>query len=176
MKELELFKQNLRFQSWGELYLGCKANWIAPNDVMEFCENKKVKPANDEDYTALYLALDDSNYQFLEQLKALLLKYEGVAISKNEDELRDYIFNYLPSKYFKIWELEYLLEAISLPISVSDKLHEVASLFDKMNYPEEWKPFLYYQQLFEKGNMLDENTLYQNLIDYIEEQKENYKS
>ena len=74
MKELELFKHNLRFQSWGELYLGCKANWITPKDVMAFCENKKVKPATDEDYTALYLALDDSNYQFLEQMKALLLK------------------------------------------------------------------------------------------------------
>ncbi len=176
MKELELFKHNLRFQSWGELYLGCKADWITPQDVMVFCENKKVMPANDEDFVSLYLAIHDSNYQFLEQLKALLLKYEGVTISKNEDEVNDCVFNYIPKKYFKIWELEYLLEAISLPISVSDKLHEVASLFDKMNYPEEWKPFLYYQQLFEKGNMLDENTLYQNLIDYIEEQKENYKS
>ena len=175
MKELELFKQNLRFQSWGELYLGCKANWIAPNDVMEFCENKKVKPATDEDYTALYLALDDSYHQFLEQLKTLVLKNENITISKNEDELNDCVFNYIPQKYFKIWELEYLLEAISLPISVSDKLHEVASLFDKMNYPEEWKPFLYYQPK-ENGAISGEATLYQNLLNYIEEQKENYKS
>ena len=175
MKELELFKYNLRFQSWGELYLGCKAKWITPQDAVCFYENNKVK-ANEEDFVSLYLALDDSYHQFLEQLKTLVSKNENITISKNEDELDDCVFNYIPQKYFKIWELEYLLEAISLPISVSDKLHEVASLFDKMNYPEEWKPFLYYQQLFEKGNMLDENTLYQNLIDYIEEQKENYKS
>ena len=175
MKELELFKYNLRFQSWGELYLGCKTNWITPQDVVCFYENNKVR-ANEEDLVSLYLALEDSYHQFLEQLKTLVLKNENITISKNEDELNDFVFNYIPSKYFKIWELEFLMETISLPISISEKLSEVATLFDKMNYPEEWKPFLYYQQLFEKGKMLDENTLYQNLIDYIEEQKENYKS
>ena len=175
MKELELFKHNLRFQSWGELYLGCKAKWITPQDVMAFCENKKVKPANDEDYAALYLALEDSYHQFLEQLKTLVFKNENITITKNEDELTDCVFNYIPSKYFKIWELEFLMETISLPISVSDKLSEVASLFDNMNYPEEWKPFLHYQPQ-ENGKVSGEDAIYQRLINYIEEQKENYKS
>ena len=124
---------------------------------------------------SLYLALEDSYYQFLEQLKTLVSKNENITISKNEDELNDCVFNYIPSKYFKIWELEFLMETISLPISISEKLHEVASLFDKVNYPEEWKPFLHYQPR-EDGKVSGEDAIYQKLIDYIEEQKENYKS
>ena len=156
------------------MYLGCKAKWITPQDVICFYENDKVK-ANEEDFVSLYLALKDSYHQFLEQLKTLVSKNENITISKNEDELTDCVFNYIPSKYFKIWELEFLMEIISLPISVSDKLSEVASLFDKMNYPEEWKPFLHYQPQ-ENGKVSGEDAIYQRLINYIEEQKENYKS
>ena len=105
----------------------------------------------------------------------MVYKNENITISKNEDELTDCVFNYIPSKYFKIWELELLMKTISLPISVSDKLSEVASLFDKMNYPEEWQPFLHNQPQ-ENGKVSGEDAIYQRLIDYIEEQKENYKS
>ena len=173
MKELEIFKYGICFQNWGELYSGCKAMWITPQDVITFCENKKIKQANDEDYISLYLALDDSYFQFLEQLKKLILKNNCVAIEKNEDEISDCVFDYIPSIYFKIWELEFLLEIISLPICVNDKLTEIALLFDKMNYPEEWKIFLFYQK--QDGNILDNNSLYQNLINYVEEKIEKFK-
>lgn len=103
MKTLEINKTGLHFQSWGELYCGCKANWITPEDVL-------------------------------------------VLLRDNKDELSDIVFDYIPSKFFKIWELEFLMEIINSPLLVSEKLNQVALLFDEMNYPEEWKPFLFYQQ------------------------------
>lgn len=170
MIEFEIFKYGIYFKNLGDLYAGCKANWITPQDVISICENKLIKPINTEDYVLLYLALDDSYYQFLDQLKKLILKNEQISIEKNEDESSDYIFEYIPDRYFKTWELEFLMEIVNLPISVNDKLNEVLWLFDRMNYPEEWKPFLLFQQQ-EDGAILDNDSLYQNLLNYIEEQK-----
>jgi hypothetical protein len=170
MKTIEIIKTGLHFQSWGEIYCGCKANWITPEDVLVLLRDNKVDHADEKDFVSLYLALDESYYQFLEQLKSLLYREEGIVISKNEDELSDIVFDYIPSKFFKIWELEFLMEIINSPLLVSEKLNQVALLFDEMNYPEEWKPFLFYQQQ-KDGCYLDEKTLYQNLNNYVESQK-----
>ena len=64
MTKLEIFKYNLRFQSWGELYLGCKAKWITPQDVVCFYENNKVK-AKEEDFVSLSLALKNGERSFI---------------------------------------------------------------------------------------------------------------
>ncbi len=39
MKQLEIFKENLKFTQWGELYAGIKMNWITTFDVLAFCED-----------------------------------------------------------------------------------------------------------------------------------------
>lgn len=175
MKTIEIIKTGLHFQSWGEIYCGCKANWITPKDVLVLLRDNKVDHADEKDFVSLYLALEESYYQFLKQLKILLENTEGVVIKKNEDEISDYYFDYIPSKYFKIWELEFLIEIINSTVSVDNKLNEVALLFDQMNYPEEWKNFLYYQPQA-NGKYLDNLSLYQNMIDYVEKQKKNYIS
>ncbi len=36
MKQLEMFKENLKFTQWGELYAGIKMNWITISDVLFF--------------------------------------------------------------------------------------------------------------------------------------------
>ena len=59
-------------------------------------------------YVDLYLSLEESLFCFLEKLKELTAK-EGEPIIKNEDEKTDYGFFYIPSQYFRIWELEFLL-------------------------------------------------------------------
>jgi hypothetical protein len=173
MKQLYIFKYNLYFQSWGELYLGCKTQWIMPHDVLGFCKGGKIKPAKETDYASLYLALDDSLFQFYEQLKTMVLKTNDVPIVKNEDELSESVYDYIPSEYFKIWELEFLLKIKDAPLDDAKKLDEIAYLFDTMGYPETWKPFLYYQQQ-ENGLLLPNDSLYQNFINYIEEQKPHF--
>ena len=175
MKELEIFKYGIRFQSWGELYAGCKASWITAQDIISYCEFNRTTMADDYSFISLYLAIEESYYQFLELLKILLENTEGVVIKKNEDEVSDCYFDYIQSKYFKIWELEFLIEIINSTVSVDDKLNEVALLFDQMNYPEEWKNFLYYQPQ-DNGKYYDNLSLYQNMIDYVEKQKKNYIS
>ena len=169
MKQLEIFKYDLSFQHWGELYLGCKTKWITPNDVLSFCENNKIKLAGETDYISLYLAFDNSLFQFYEQLKILVLETNDVPIIKNEDELSENVYDYIPSEYFKIWELEFLLRIKNAPLNNAEKLDEIAFLFDVMNYPEAWKSFLYYQQQ-ENGMLLSNAALYQNFTSYIEQE------
>jgi hypothetical protein len=145
MKQLNIFKENVKFTNWGELYAGCKRNWITSSDVLDFCEKKLIRNVYDEQYVELHLALDDSLFAFYEKLKEYIIKENAVPIIKNEDELTNYVFDYIPSIYFRIWELEFLLEIKNAPLSNTEKLDEIAFVFDAMNYPENWKVFLYYQ-------------------------------
>jgi len=168
-KALEIFKIGIKFRHWGELYLGCKTQWITPNDVLFFCKNKKIKPAGGTDYISLYLAFENSLFQFYEQLKILVLETVGVPIIKNEDELSENVYDYIPSEYFKIWELEFLLRIKNAPLNNAEKLDEIAFLFDAMNYPEAWKSFLYYQQQ-KNGMLLSNAALYQNFTNYIDKE------
>jgi hypothetical protein len=175
MQQLEIFKEGVVFRYWGELYAGCKAQWISPRDVLNFCENDKIRTSNAERYMALYLALDDSLFSFYEQVKSFIIKDKDIPIVKNEDELENYFFYYISHKYFRIWELEFLLKIKKLSISDIEKLEEIASVFDKMNYPEQWKRFLYYQP---QGNrkFLNFSELYYNFLSYVEQEIQKQKS
>lgn len=58
MKTIEIIKTGLHFQSWGEIYCGCKANWITPEDVLVLLRDNKVDHADEKDFVSLHLALD----------------------------------------------------------------------------------------------------------------------
>lgn len=143
MKQLEIFKENLKFTQWGELYAGIKMNWITTSDVLFFCENQLINNVDEDVYVDLYLSLDESLFCFLAKLKELTAK-EGEPIIKNEDEKTDEGFFYIPSQYFRIWELEFLLRIRNKEASEVDKIREITDLFDFMNYPEPWKDFYLY--------------------------------
>ena len=88
MKQLEIFKENLKFTQWGELYAGIKMNWITTSDVLFFCENQLINNVDEDVYVNLYLSLEESLFCFLEKLKELTAK-DGEPIKKNEDEKTD---------------------------------------------------------------------------------------
>ena len=60
MKQLEIFKENLKFTQWGELYAGIKMNWITTSDVLFFCENQLINNVDEDVYVDLYLSLEES--------------------------------------------------------------------------------------------------------------------
>ena len=167
MKKLEIFKENIKFKHWGELYVGCKAEWITIKDTLEFCKANKIQKCDADRYVALLLALDDSLFDLYEQLKTFICEDDDPIIDHNEDSLNDFLLEYIPIVYFEIWELEFLLEIRNSELSNSQKLEQVFSLFDVMNYPEKWKSFLYYQPQA-NGKLLSEDELYQNFLEYID--------
>ena len=144
MKKLEIFKENIKFQHWGEFYAGCKMKWIDTKDVLDFCNEKQICNVSEEDQIDLYLALDDSLYTFYEKLKEYIIRERNLPIVKNEDEIYDFGFTYIPSTYFRIWELEFLLQIRNKSSSVTEKIEELSFLFDAMNYPKKWRKFLFY--------------------------------
>lgn len=166
MKQLEIFKENLKFTQWGELYAGIKMNWITTSDVLFFCENQLINNVDEDVYVDLYLSLEESLFCFLEKLKELTAK-EGEPIIKNEDEKTDYGFFYIPSQYFRIWELEFLLRIRNKEASEIDKISEITDLFDFMNYPEPWKDFYLFSN-HEKNRSDSISTGYMRFLKYVQ--------
>jgi hypothetical protein len=144
MKQIEIFKENIKFVQWGELYAGCKMKWITPSDVLDFCNERCIDNVSEEDYIDLYFALDDSLYAFYTKLKEYIIKEGCKHIVKNEDNMVDFGFTYIPTVYFRIWELEFLLQIRNKSLSPEEKIEEVTFLFDVMNYPNRWIPFYLY--------------------------------
>jgi hypothetical protein len=166
---MEIFKYNIKFLSWGEVYLGLKKQWINPNEVISFCESNRVKTCDDTRMVELILALEDSLFTFYEKVKKFIIEDRDSPIIKNEDE-QERDFNYIPSIYWEIWKLEFLLRIDALEISTKEKLEEIAHLFDTFDYPEEWKPFLYYQSP-PGGKWLNDNELYNKFNTYLNNKK-----
>jgi hypothetical protein len=165
MKQLEIFKYDLYFQYWGELYLGCKSQWITPNDVLEFCYENQMKKFNNQRYVSLYLALDESLFKFYEQIKIFIEEDGDSLIIKNEDELNNDLI-YIPQIYWNIWEKYYLSKIINNNSSISEKFDQIFLLRVPFNYPIEWDLFLYERPQAD-GNYLCEQERYQILLDYI---------
>ena len=158
---MEIFKENILFRHFGELYLGLKTGWISPDDVLNYCQNGYIITGNLDRYTELLLALDESMFSFLSLIKKFISDDGDTLIIKNEDEQKDNVFDYVPDEYFRIWRLEFLLKINQLPISNTEKLYEIGSLFDKIGFPSQWHPFLHYM-----NNESSEKT-YQKYCEYM---------
>lgn len=165
MKQLEIFKYKLHFQYWGELYLGCKAQWITPEDALKFCKKKQTGKFSCQRYISLYFALDESLFKFYEQIKIFIEEDGDLPIIKNEDELNDDL-SYIPQIYWNIWEKYFLLEIKNNNSSISEKFDQVFSLRVPFNYPAEWDLFLY-ERPQANGRYLSEKERYQIFLDYI---------
>lgn len=165
MKQLDIFKYDLYFRYWGELYLGCKSQWITPNDVLEFCYENQMKKFNNQRHVSLYLALDESLFKFYEQIKIFIEEDGDPLIIKNEDELNDDLI-YIPQIYWNIWEKYFLLKIINNSSSISEKFDQIFLLRVPFNYPTEWDLFLY-ERPQANGSYSREQERYQILLDYI---------
>lgn len=158
---MEIFKENVRFRHFGELYLGLKAGWISQYNVLDYCQTSLITTGNLNRYTELLSALDESLFSFLSLIKRFISEDGDVLIIKNEDEQKDNVFDYVPDEYFRIWRLEFLLRINNLPISNNEKLYEVGCLFDNIGYPSQWHSFLYYM------NNESSEILYQKYCEYM---------
>ena len=158
---MEIFKVNVRFRHFGELYLGLKTGWISPDNVLDYCQNGLITTGNLDRYSELLLALDESLFSFLSLIKKFISEDGDVLIIKNEDEQKDNVFDYVPDEYFRIWRLEFLLRINQLPISNTEKLYEIGNLFDSIGYPSQWHSFLYYM------NNESSEMLYQKYCEYM---------
>jgi hypothetical protein len=171
---LRIFDYDIKFSSWGEIYLGLKQKWISPNDVFEICQAGRITPLNDDRVAKLYLSYEESLFKLFEILKEFIKEDQDPQIIKNEDELSD-DYSYIPEQYWQIWKLEHLLRIKTNNSSTEGKLDEVNSLFHSFNFPDDWLTFISYQP--SKDNVpIGIHKLYENMLNYIEKQINSLKN
>lgn len=161
---MESFRKGKIINSWGVVYSGLKRQWLTPKQVINYCEEEKIT-CNKDRLVQLYLALDESLFEFLELIKEFIIEDGEPPITWNEDSnVQD--FSFIPKQYWNFWEKEFLLRIISSNNDKETKLHQVAAIHSDFNYPVSWHNFLYYMP--PPNDMpLGINKLYDNLLAYI---------
>jgi len=91
---MEIFKQNVYFTKWGEIYLGLKQQWITPQNVFDYCSNSNVQCCNEDRLVNLYLAFDESLYVYYEQIKDFIEEdREPLGVDGLHSQFLEYIEN-----------------------------------------------------------------------------------
>jgi len=166
---MEIFKQNVYFTKWGEIYLGLKQQWITPQNVFDYCSNSNVQCCNEDRLVNLYLAFDESLYVYYEQIKDFIEEDSATLIVKNEDETeRD--FQYIPHEYWDLWKLEFLLRLKNTECSKQEKLEKIVEYYYLFDFPEEWTHLIYFQPIEEDREPLGVDGLHSQFLEYIENQ------
>ena len=145
MIEMEILKKVPVIPSWGYIYLGIKKNWLTMSDILNLAQQSLIKNCNEDDLVGLYLAYDESLFEFLKSIKLLIYKYEGVLIEHHEDQFEDNnTLSFLPRNYWLFWEIEFLLRILKTKDDEETKLHLIANVHSDLNYPKSWEKFIYF--------------------------------
>lgn len=124
---MEIFKENLLFNNFGEIYLGIQEDYITPKDVIEFCLDKKIKSLNKEIIVELIVYEHESKLDFLDLLQEISLK-ERKAIGKD----------WSIEKYLRLWKLEFLLRAKNFSNDLDKVLEKVYEYYYTLEFPSDW--------------------------------------
>lgn len=166
---MEIFKYNICFRSWGEIYLGIKQQWITSQNVFDYCISGHVKSCDDDRLVKLYLAFEESLFVYYEQIKDFIEEDNATLITKNEDE-RERDFQYIPYEYWDLWKLEFLLRIKNGKYSKEDALDKIVEYYYLFDFPDEWTHLLYFQPPKENESPVGINGLYERFLEYIDAQ------
>ncbi len=170
---MEAFKEGIKLNDWGSIYLGLKKQWLTPNEVAKYCEKGNIT-CNEERLLIIYLTVDESLFVFLELIKQFILEDNLPPINHNEDSLSE-DFSEIPSQYWIFWEIEFLLRIIHSNDSKKKKLHQVAAIHSEFNYPVTWNNFLFFMP--SPYNIpIGIDAIYSNLLNFIAERVVDYQS
>ena len=163
---MELLKKGKLIKEWGVVYIGLKRNWLTSNQVLNYCKDGKIVCDNDR-IVLLYLALDESMFEFLELIKQFIIEDGQPPILWNEDSNNE-DQNVVPKRYLYFWELEFLLRIVNSNYDRKSKLCQVAAIHEDFGYPSSWNGFIYYMPASSNDEIIGIEGLYSNLLDFID--------
>lgn len=171
MKNLEISKENIKFNNWMEVYVGFLHSWISASDILKYIENKKIDFCSEEKYIELYWALKESVHDFTKHIGDYIEVDLGYKITFNVESLNmEQLIEQIPDEFFKIWELEFLLRIRNSDRTLSDKIYDIYLTWCDFKYFNvRWEKFLWVNNI-DNG---DENELYNNFLNYIDFLKQN---
>lgn len=138
---------------WPLAYIGLTRNWLSVGEALSEISPGELGKLNSEMIASLYAASEESKESFLAVIKAIA--------NINDDTL---------SASLRIWGMAYLDDIMKSFKTVSDKLKAVAEVWATVDYPEEWKPFIYYMPAA-PGVESSMDLLYKRVIEFLKKEK-----
>lgn len=151
-----LSKNNIA-TDWLSAYVGFLHNWINISEIEDLAIQNKLGYIEEELLAQLFIE-DDSKEGFLAVMKKI-----AWAFSYNFSDHFDVLLKKAENK----WRLSFLINVINSERSLEEKLTEVSVLWADFQYPKEWRKFIYYMPPKEAAQALEQEEVYQNLVDYV---------
>lgn len=138
--------------------MGIAENWLTIEEASRLAFNGELGKCS-EDFLIDLDSSRNSKSSFLASLKKIL------KTDHNEDSLS-------LAEAKAIWRLGFLVDIVSTDKNMKEKLEEVESLWARLEYTEQWQPFIYYLPDSNEGeSAAGVENLYHKLIKFIEEER-----
>lgn len=167
---MHLFKENIRIDSWGVIYLGLVKGWITRTEVYTYAEEGLIK-CSDDRLVELYLVEHELLFEFLAHLKRFV-KDDDHPIIENNDDSATIDEDQIPRVYYFFWEIESLQKIINNEKNKEEIPYRIELIYSDFHYPASWIPFLAHSPLqgyFEMPIGIDKR--YNCLINYVTSMK-----
>ncbi len=162
---MEIFKHNIRFNSWGEIYAGLKRGYMGVDEISEFCQDGKIIVCNEERIIKLSVENYESLHNVFEFIRAFIIEDNHKAIPIVSYEEDKYPFKYIPTEYWEIWKLELLLKIMNRDITIEEQLRKAHyDVYVEFEYALEDAEFSFLGNRTGKGP----NSLYRSLLSYVD--------
>ena len=138
---------------WPLAYVGIIKNWLSVDEALAEISPGELGKLNGDVMASLYASADESRESFLSVVKKIA--------DINEDIL---------CTNLRIWGIAYLDDIMKSFKTVSEKLKAIADIWAMVDYPEEWKPFIYYMPV-PPGKETSMDLLYKKFIEFLKKEK-----
>jgi hypothetical protein len=147
---MNTLKRNNIVLDWLLAYVGVKKNWLSPKDVLETINFEDLDKVDESIISELYVAVDEPMEVFLNLIKRI---------------------GCISNEVFKIglwvWSISYLNDIFKSDKGISEKLRDIDNVWVMVDYPENWKDFIYYMPVSE-GEETGEDKLYKKFVEFLE--------
>ena len=135
---------------WAMIYTGIVKDWLSPEEALSAIESSLLNELTSSQVTELYISQDQGKDMFVKRLENLK--------SFKQHELLDAI-----SK----WGLYFLQNIYRSEKGIQIKLYEIADIWAMLDYPQQWKDFIYYMPV-EEGSQTGNDVLYRKFQLFLE--------
>jgi hypothetical protein len=164
---MEIYKENIYFSNWGQIYIGIKREWLTVDEAIDIFNKSKILYSKEHDIL-IYEAIQESHFKVLEVIKKII-RESGYPPIENveEDIVKKGTFKRFNYNYWDIWEIELLLRIKNKNLSKEDTLYCIHLLYFDYNDIFNWYSF---NPLYLLGDRIPRSTdiLFDNFEKYFE--------
>ena len=162
---MEIFKHNIKFNSWGEIYAGLKRDFIGAEKLAEFSKEENIVVYKENRFLKFSVGNYTTTYDVLEIIRTFIEENKHQSILFVEPKNDKYPYEYIPEEYWEIWKLERVLIIINKDCSIEEKIKMAYyGVIMEFYHPEEMDKF----SLFGGGQVVGAKKMYKNMLKYAD--------